>query len=70
MSETPPWRVAAIKIDVTVPPATTDARVAAVRRAVEHCTVHNSLQTPPAVSITTRAVSGEVGPGLRGGVLH
>jgi putative redox protein len=63
MSETPPWRVAAIKIDVTVPPGTTDARVAAVRRAVEHCTVHNSLQAPPAVSITTSAVSVEVGVG-------
>jgi putative redox protein len=70
MSETPPSRVAAIRIDVTVPPGTTDARVAAVRRAVEHCTVHNSLKAPPAVSITTRAVSVEVGAGLRGGLLH
>ncbi|MFI5287208.1 MAG: OsmC family protein [Candidatus Dormibacteria bacterium] len=70
MSETPPWRVAAIRIDVLLPPGTTDARLAAVRRAVEHCTVHNSLQAPPAVSITTTAALSDVGAGLRGGVLH
>jgi putative redox protein len=52
MSETPPWRVAAISIDVKLPTGTTVARVAAVRRAVTHCTVHNSLRTPPMVAIT------------------
>jgi putative redox protein len=70
MSETPPWRVAAITIDVTLPPGTSDARVAAVRRAVAHCTVHNSLQAPPAVSITTRAVPVEGGRGVRVGTLR
>ena len=59
MSETPPWRVAAIAIDVTLPASTSDARLEAVRRAIGHCTVHNSLQSPPA--ITVRA---EVAPAL------
>ena len=52
MSETPPWRVVAIRIDVLLPAGTSDARVAAVRRAVTHCTVHNTLNQPPVVSIT------------------
>ncbi|HUZ68300.1 MAG TPA: OsmC family protein [Candidatus Saccharimonadales bacterium] len=53
MSKTPPWRVAAIAIDVTLPAATPDSRVAAVRRAVAHCTVHNSLLDPPMLTIAT-----------------
>ena len=53
MSEEPPWRVAAISMEVILPPGTTEPRVAAVRRAVAHCTVHNSLADPPAVSIRT-----------------
>jgi putative redox protein len=52
MSETPPWRVSAISIDVKLPAGTSAARVAAVRRAVAHCTVHNSLRTPPVVAIS------------------
>ncbi len=51
MSETPPWRVAAIAIDVTLPASTSDARLEAVRRAIGHCTVHNSLQSPPAITV-------------------
>jgi putative redox protein len=51
MSEAPPWRVAMITIEVSLPPGTTDARLDAVRRAVTHCTVHNSLNDPPTVSI-------------------
>jgi putative redox protein len=57
MSETPPWRVAAISIDVRLPAGTPDSRVAAVRRAVAHCTVHNSLLRPPMLTITTTAAS-------------
>jgi hypothetical protein len=53
MSKTPPWRVAAIAIDVTLPAGTPDSRVAAVRRAVAHCTVHNSLLDPPVLTIAT-----------------
>jgi uncharacterized OsmC-like protein len=51
MSETPPWRVASIAIEVQLPSSTAEARVEAVRRAIGHCTVHNSLQSPPAISI-------------------
>src|SRR5579863_5200867 len=52
MSETPPWRVATIAIHVQLPAATPDARVTAVRRAISHCTVHNSLLTRPTMSLT------------------
>lgn len=51
MSDTPPWRVTAINIDVVVPAETSDARLEAVRRAVAHCTVHNSLEAPPIVAL-------------------
>jgi len=51
MSETPPWRVAAITIEVTLPASTTEARLVAVRRAISHCTVHNSLVDLPAITV-------------------
>jgi putative redox protein len=51
MSETPPWRVAAIDIDVNLPHDVEPARLAAVQRAVAHCTVHNTLVDPPRVRI-------------------
>jgi putative redox protein len=63
MSEQPPWRVTAISIEVMLPPGTSDQRVAAVRRAVAHCTVHNSLTWPPPVTVHT-AVATE-GPVVR-----
>lgn len=53
MSESKPWRVRAIDIEVGVPAATPAERVAAVQRAVAHCTVHNSIVDPPAMTITT-----------------
>lgn len=56
MSTTPPWRVVDIDINVDVPPETSDARLAAVRRAIEHCTVHNSLEDPPAVHVGANRV--------------
>jgi putative redox protein len=43
MSDGPPWRVTAIDLHVELPPGTSQARHAAVLRAVSHCTVHNSL---------------------------
>jgi putative redox protein len=54
MSEEPPWRVSSIDLDVELPPETTEVRMAAVDRAVEHCTVHNSLAMPPLVHVNTR----------------
>jgi putative redox protein len=59
MSETPPWRVASIAIDVQLPVATTAARQEAVRRAITHCTVHNSLQSLPAISIRAAVAPSE-----------
>ena len=57
MSESPPWRVASIAIEVQLPLNTTAARQEAVRRAIGHCTVHNSLQSPPAISIRAALAS-------------
>ncbi|MGA7988879.1 MAG: OsmC family protein [Candidatus Dormiibacterota bacterium] len=57
MSETPPWRVAEIAIGVTLPAGTPDRRVDAVRRAIAHCTVHNSLLRPPMLTITAGAAA-------------
>jgi putative redox protein len=51
-SDSPPWRVTSIAIDVRLPAATPEGRLAAVRRAIEHCTVHNSLVDPPLVRIS------------------
>jgi putative redox protein len=51
MSDTPPWRVSAIDIDVELPADTSPQRVDAVQRAIAHCTVHNTLLDPPAVRI-------------------
>ena len=51
MAQTPPWRVTAIDVDVTLPEGTSEARRAAVLRAVHHCTVHNSISDPPRIRI-------------------
>ncbi|MFZ0130712.1 MAG: OsmC family protein [Candidatus Dormiibacterota bacterium] len=51
MSETPPWRVDSIAIEVQLPSSTSVSRVEAVRRAIGHCTVHNTLHSPPTISI-------------------
>jgi putative redox protein len=51
MSDTPPWRVSAIDINILVPTGTTRARLDAVRRAISHCTVHNTLLHPPDLHI-------------------
>lgn len=53
MSESKPWRVRSIDIDVRVPAATPAERIVAVQRAVAHCTVHNSIIDPPVMTITT-----------------
>lgn len=53
MSDSKPWRVRAIDIDVRVPAATPAERVAAVERAIARCTVHASIVDPPAMTMTT-----------------
>ncbi|HZS13286.1 MAG TPA: OsmC family protein [Candidatus Dormibacteraeota bacterium] len=51
MASAPPWRVTGVSIEVELPEGTSQARHAAVLRAVSHCTVHNSLVDPPRVHI-------------------
>ena len=47
-----PARVAAIKITVRVPDGLPAKRYAALAAVCSHCTVHNSLATPPEVTLT------------------
>jgi uncharacterized OsmC-like protein len=51
MSAAAPWRVATIDLDVDLPPGTSPARVAAVERAIGHCTVHNTLRDLPEIRV-------------------
>jgi putative redox protein len=46
-----PTRVADIHLSVRVPDALPTQRWPALQAVVEHCTVHNSLITPPAVRV-------------------
>lgn len=54
MSTDRPSRVASVDLRIDVPgPLREDLREALLR-AVDHCTVHNSLRTPPAVRMEIR----------------
>jgi uncharacterized OsmC-like protein len=53
MSDAKPWRVTAIDIEVDLPAGTPPERVAAVERAVSHCTVHNSIIQQPSITIAS-----------------
>jgi uncharacterized OsmC-like protein len=46
-----PARVSAINLAVRVPAGLPPGRWAALRAVVSHCTVHNSLASPPSVTI-------------------
>lgn len=46
-----PARVGEVTVSVTVPEGVPEARRAALLAVLSHCTVHNSLQQPPEVSI-------------------
>jgi uncharacterized OsmC-like protein len=46
-----PARVGSVAIDVTLPAGFPEARRAAFRSVVEHCTVHNSIRQGPEISI-------------------
>ena len=50
-----PTRVGAITLSIAVPPSTPDARRAALLAVASHCTVHNSLEHPPEVSVRLAA---------------
>jgi putative redox protein len=47
-----PTRVTAIRLALTLPDGVPEARRRALLAVAAHCTVHNSLRTPPAVTIT------------------
>lgn len=49
MSSAAPWRVELVELDVTLPPGLSTQRRASVERAMEHCTVHESLRQPPRI---------------------
>ena len=49
-----PARVGGIRLTVRVPAGLPPERWAALRAVVSHCTVHNSLASPPPVSIDLR----------------
>ncbi len=46
-----PARVTAIRVTLAVPAALPERRRAALQAVASHCTVHNSLVTPPEVSV-------------------
>ena len=54
MSTDRPSRVASVDLRIDVPGPLRDDLREALLRAVDHCTVHNSLRTPPAVSMEIR----------------
>jgi putative redox protein len=51
MADDRPARVTDIKVEVRVPEELPDARRPALQAVVEHCTVHNSLVTPPRIRV-------------------
>lgn len=53
MSAERPHRVTSIDIEVRLPAETPPERVAAVARAVGHCTVHNSIVQAPSINVAT-----------------
>jgi putative redox protein len=54
MSEEPPARVTAIRLDLTLPESFPEERRAAVLRVADRCTVHNSIRSVPDVRIVVR----------------
>ena len=51
MASDRPVRVGDIRLTVRVPAGLPPGRWAALRAVVSHCTVHNSLASPPSVTI-------------------
>lgn len=50
-----PSRVGEVQIAVAVPPGVPDERRAALLAVARHCTVHNTLERPPDVSVELAA---------------
>jgi len=62
MAAEPPWRVTAMHLDVEVPADTPAPRLAAVRRAVSHCTVHNTITGNPRITVDVAEPGGAARP--------
>jgi uncharacterized OsmC-like protein len=46
-----PARVSDVRVDITLPDGVPDDRRSALLAVASHCTVHNSLTTPPEVTV-------------------
>lgn len=55
MSEDPPARVASVQIEVVTPTRLLPTRNEALRRVVEHCTVHNTIRLAPDIRVSFAA---------------
>jgi len=55
MASDRPARVSSIRLAVRVPADLPPERWAALRAVVSHCTVHNTLASPPSITIDLRA---------------
>ena len=55
MASDRPARVSGIRLVVRVPAGLPPERWAALRAVVSHCTVHNTLGSPPSITIDLRA---------------
>jgi putative redox protein len=51
MAEDRPARVGSVSVGIKVPAGVPDGRRQALLAVASHCTVHNTLRQPPAVSI-------------------
>jgi len=49
-SDAPP-RVERVQLSVVSPPGLSEAQRKALRRVIEHCTVHNTLDRPPSITV-------------------
>jgi putative redox protein len=58
MSTDRPARVASVTLDIAGVPELADNRRKALLAVVDHCTVHNSLRTPPEVRVTLAEPAG------------
>ena len=69
MSADRPSRVASVDLRIDVPGQLREDLREALLRAVDHCTVHNSLRTPPAVRVEIRDGAAALAlTGTRGGM--
>jgi putative redox protein len=52
MTHDGPHRVELVDLNVTLPPGLSAQRRASVERAMQHCTVHESLRLPPGIKVS------------------